>query len=175
VSGLFEVKKPFFDLDTTGVFGRLGDVRHRGYEVSLSGSPLPGLTVVTGVVGLQARLSGVLVDNGIMGVIPPDTVPVTALLSMQYGPAAWSGFSVDGRVNHNAAYTADVLNTFKSAAVTTVDVGARYRFQMAGNAALLRFQVQNLFDVWEWNVQGTQRELRATNRRKVQLQLTVDY
>ncbi|MGE0284180.1 MAG: hypothetical protein AB7P20_26685, partial [Rhizobiaceae bacterium] len=66
-------------------------------------------------------------------------------------------------------------NTFKSAAVTTIDIGARYRFQLAGNSALLRLQVQNLFDVWQWNVQGTQRELRATPRRKVQLQLTVDY
>jgi hypothetical protein len=56
-----------------------------------------------------------------------------------------------------------------------VDVGARYRFQLADNNALLRFQVQNLFDVWEWNVQGTQRELMPTPRRKVTLQLTVDY
>lgn len=175
VGGVFQVKKPFFDLDTTGFFGRLGDVRHRGYEVSLSGSPLPGLTVVTGVVGIQARLSGILVENGTMGPIPPDIVPVSSLLSMQYGPKTWNGFSVDGRVSHNAPYIADVLNTFKSAAVTTVDVGARYRFQLKGNPALLRFQVQNLFDVWEWQVQGTQRELRATQRRKVQLQLTIDY
>jgi len=175
VGGLFEVSKPFFDLDTTGFFGRLGDVRHRGVELSLSGSPLPGLTIVTGAVGLKARLSGTLVDTGVMGQIPPDTVPLTALLSMQYGPSAWNGFSVDGRVSHNAAYIADVLNTFKSAAVTTVDVGARYRFRLADNPALLRFQVQNLFDVWEWNVQGTQLELRTTPQRKVSLQLTVDY
>jgi iron complex outermembrane receptor protein len=175
VGGVFEVSKPFFDLDQTGFFRRLGNVRHRGVEVSLSGSPLPGLTIVTGMVGLKARLSGVLVDNGTMGPIPPDTVPLTALLSMQYGPKTWNGFSVDGRINHNSAYTADVLNTFKSAPVTTVDIGARYRFRLAENPALLRFQVQNLFDVWEWNVQGTQRELRATSRRKVSLQLTVDY
>ncbi|MGE4063477.1 MAG: hypothetical protein AB7E79_08915 [Rhodospirillaceae bacterium] len=175
VAGVFQVEKPFFDLDTAGFFGRLGDVRHRGYEFSLSGSPLPGLTIVTGVVGLEPRLSGVLVDAGVMGPIPPDTVPVTSLFSAQYGPKEWNGFSVDGRISYNAPYTADVLNTFKSAAVTTIDIGARYRFQLAGNSALLRLQVQNLFDVWQWNVQGTQRELRATPRRKVQLQLTVDY
>ena len=169
VAGVYQVEKPFFDLDTTGFFRRLGDVRHRGYEVSLSGSPLAGLTVVTGVVGIEPRLSGVLVDTGVMGPIPPDTVPVTALFSAQYGPKTWNGFSLDGRINYSSAYNADVLNTFKSVAVTTVDIGGRYRFQLADNNALLRLQVQNLFDVWEWNVQGTQRELRATQRRKVQL------
>jgi iron complex outermembrane receptor protein len=175
VGGVFEVKKPFFDLDQTGFFGRLGNVRHRGVEVSLSGSPLPGLTVVTGVVGLKARLSGPLVDNGTMGEIPPDTVPLTGLFTLQYGPKHWDGFSIDGRISHADSYTANVENTFKSAPVTTVDLGARYRFRLADNSALVRFQVQNLFDVWEWNVGGTQRELRATSRRKVSLQLTVDY
>ncbi len=175
VGGVFEVKKPFFDLDQTGLFGRLGNVRHRGVEISLSGSPLPGLTVVTGMVGLKARLSGPLVDNGTMGAIPPETVPLTGLFSMQYGPQSWKGFSVDARFSYNDPYTANVENTFKSASVRTVDIGSRYRFKLADNNALLRLQVQNLFDVWEWQVQGTQRQIQPTPRRKVTLQLTVDY
>lgn len=175
VGGVFEVKKPFFELDRTGFFGELGKVRHRGVEMSLSGTLAPGLTVVTGLVGLKARLSGPLVDTGVMGAIPPATIPLTGIFTMQYGPQSWNGFSVDGRVTYNDSYMGNVENSFKSAAVTTVDLGARYRFRLAGNPALLRFQVQNLFDVWEWQVQGTQRELRATPRRKVTLQLTVDY
>ncbi len=175
VGGVFEVKKPFFDLDQTGFFGRLGNVRHRGVEVSLSGSPMPGLTVVTGLIGLKARLSGPLVDNGTMGAIPPETVPLTGLFTVQYGPQHWNGFSVDARFNYADPYTANVENTFKSPSVTTIDIGARYRFQLAGNTALLRLQAQNLFDVWKWQVQGTQRELQPTSRRKVTLQLTVDY
>jgi iron complex outermembrane receptor protein len=175
VGGVFQVKKPFFDLDQTGFFKKLGNVRHRGVEVSLSGSPLPGLTVVTGLVGLKARLSGPLVDSGAMGAIPPDTVPLTGLFTLQYGPQSWKGFSIDGRFSYNDPYIANVENTFKSASVRTVDVGARYRFKLADNNALLRFQVQNLFDVWEWQVQGTQRQIQPTPRRKVSLQLTVDY
>ena len=34
VGGVFEVSKPFFDLDTTGFFGRLGDVRHNSANSS---------------------------------------------------------------------------------------------------------------------------------------------
>ncbi len=175
VAGVFEVKKPFFDLDQSQFFRELGNVRHRGVEVSLSGAAAPGLTVVAGVVGLQARLSGPLVDNGSMGAIPPETLPVTGILNVQYGPTNWNGFSLDARLSYNDSYMANVENTFKSAAVTMVDLGARYRFKIAEQPALLRFQVTNIFDVWEWKVTGTQKQIEPTPQRKFSLQLTVDY
>lgn len=175
VAGVFEVTKPFFELDTTGVFGELGTVRHRGVEVSLSGNAAPGLTVVAGLVGLQARLSGPLVDNGTMGRVPPEAVPITGIFNVQYGPASWNGFSLDARLNYKSPYMANVENTFKSEPVTTLNVGARYRFRIAGNPATLRLQAANVFDVWEWEIQGTQRQITPTNQREVTLQLTVDY
>lgn len=175
VAGVFEVKKPLFDLDQSQFFRELGNVRHRGVEVSLSGSPTPGLTVVAGVVGLQARLSGPMVDNGTMGAIPPETIPLNGILNVQYGPKSWNGFSVDARMSYNDSYMANVENTFKSAAITMVDLGARYRFQIAEQSALLRFQVTNVFNVWEWKVTGTQKQIEPTPQRKFSLQLTVDY
>ncbi len=175
VAGVFEVKKPFFDLDQNVFFRELGNVRHRGIEVSLSGSPLPGLTVVTGIVGLQARLSGPMVTNGTMGAIPPETIPLNGILNVQYGPASWHGFSLDARMSYNDSYMANVENTFKSAAVTMVDLGTRYRFKIAEQQALLRFQVTNVFNVWEWRVTGTQKQIEPTPQRKFSLQLTVDY
>lgn len=175
VAGLFEVKKPLFDLDQSAFFRQLGNVRHRGVEVSLSGGPAPGLTVVAGVVGLQARLSGPMVDNGTMGAIPPETIPLNSILNVQYGPESWNGFSVDARMSYNDSYMANVENTFKSAAVTLVDLGARYRFKIAQQQALLRFQVTNIFNVWEWKVTGTQKQIEPTPQRKFSLQLTVDY
>jgi iron complex outermembrane receptor protein len=157
------------------VFGELGDVRHRGVELSVSGSPAPGLTVVAGLVALQARLSGPLVDNGTMGKVPPEASPLTGIFNIQYGPAAWNGLSLDARLNYTAPNWANVENTFKTTAVTTVNVGARYRFTMGDHPASLRLQVQNLFDVWAWEIQGTQRQIMPTERREVTLQLTVDY
>lgn len=175
VAGVFEVEKPLFDLDQAQFFRELGNVRHRGIEVSLSGSPAPGLTVVAGVVGLQARLSGPMVDNGTMGAIPPDTVPLNGILNVQYAPAIWKGFSLDARLSYNDSYMANVENTFKSAAITMVDLGARYRFRIVEQPAVLRLQVTNVFDVWEWKVGGTQKQIEPTPQRKFSLQLTVDY
>jgi iron complex outermembrane receptor protein len=70
---------------------------------------------------------------------------------------------------------ANVENTFKSGAVTLVDLGARYRFKLAEQQAVLRFQVTNIFNVWEWKVTGTQKQIEPTPQRKFSLQLTVDY
>ncbi len=39
VAGVFEVKKPYFNLDRTNVWGPFGDVRHRGIEASWPASP----------------------------------------------------------------------------------------------------------------------------------------
>lgn len=175
VGGVFQVKKPFFELDKNNYFGRLGDVTHRGTEVSLSGSPLPGLNVVTGMIWIDPRLSGPLVDNGTLGKHPPETVPVTALFSAQYGPANWRGLSVDTRINYAGAYPADGLNTFDSPALTTVDLGMRYRFKAGRTPALIRAQVQNVFNVWKWGFQGTQLQIRPNPQRKFTLQLTLDY
>jgi iron complex outermembrane receptor protein len=175
VGGVFEVKKPLFDLDQAQFFRELGNVRHRGVEVSLSGSPAPGFTIVAGVVGLQARLSGPLVDNGTMGAIPPETIPLNGILNVQYGPSSWNGFSIDARMSYNDSYMANVQNTFKSAAITMIDLGARYRFRIAEQQALLRFQVTNVLNVWEWRITGTQKQIDPTPQRKFSLQLTVDY
>src|SRR5690606_29676395 len=56
VAGVFEVKKPHFDLDNTGFYGRVGNVSHRGVELSLAGKVTEGLTIVAGTVLLKARV-----------------------------------------------------------------------------------------------------------------------
>src|SRR4030095_15779113 len=40
--GGFDVRKPYFNLDPALVYRQLGEVRHRGVEISLSGEPLKG-------------------------------------------------------------------------------------------------------------------------------------
>ncbi len=42
VAGVFDVRKPYLSLDPTGLFTRLGDIRNRGIEASLSGTPVHG-------------------------------------------------------------------------------------------------------------------------------------
>ena len=71
MAGAFEVSKPYFDRDPVNIYTSVGNLRHRGIEMSLAGQPVKGLTVVAGVVFLQARVSGLPVDQGLIGDVPP--------------------------------------------------------------------------------------------------------
>ncbi|MGY8994742.1 MAG: TonB-dependent receptor domain-containing protein, partial [Rhodospirillales bacterium] len=154
VAGVFEVKKPYFDRDTSNVFARVGALRHRGVEMSLSGQPLEGLKVIAGVVLLQARVSGTTVNLGLIGDVPPGKTPVLVRLNADYGPAAWRGFSVNAKVSFEDSYNANRLNTVRISSTTTVDLGARYNFKFYDTLASIRFDVRNVTDAFAWKVAG---------------------
>jgi len=174
VAGLFEVKKPFFNLDAANVFTQVGDVRHRGAELSLTGQVIDGLTVVAGTVLLQARVSGQSVTSGRIGRVPLGRYPHVMRLNVQYGPKAWSGFSIDGQVENVSARYADFLNTVRAPSYTTLNFGARYGFTIGDSAATLRFQAQNLTDVFAWNVSPTG-TFTPLDQRRFLLSLAADF
>ncbi len=41
IAGAFDIQRPYYGVDGNSIFRRLGAVRHRGLEVSLTGEPLP--------------------------------------------------------------------------------------------------------------------------------------
>jgi iron complex outermembrane receptor protein len=127
-------------------------VRHRGVEVSLAGPAAPGLTVVAGAVLIDPRVSGDPVDRGIVGPVPIGPSPLTGMVDLQYGPASWRGFSVDGQVFYGAAQVASVDNALKVPAWTQLSLGARYGFKIRGVPASLRAQVGNVTDAFSWSI-----------------------
>jgi iron complex outermembrane receptor protein len=174
VAGVFQVTKPFFNLDTANVFTQLGDVRHRGVELSLTGQPLEGLTVVAGTVLLQARVTGAAVTSGRIGAEPLGRFPRVSRLNLQYGPKAWAGFSVDGQVENISGRYVNILNTARAPGYTTLNLGARYVFRKGTSGAALRFQAQNLTDTFAWTISPTA-AYTPIDQRRFTLSLTVDF
>ena len=174
VAGVFEVTKPFFNLDTTNVFTQLGDVRHRGVELSLSGQPLDGLTVVGGTVLLEARVTGQAVTAGRLGAQPLGRYPRVSRLNLQYGPKSWHGFSIDGQVENIASRYANLLNTVRAPGYTTLNLGARYVFRVGTSGAAFRFQAQNITDTFAWTISPTATFAPIDQRRFV-FSMTVDF
>ena len=175
VAGVFEVKKPYFDRDTSNVFARVGALRHRGVEVSLSGQPLDGLKVVAGAVLLQARVSGTTVDLVLIGDVPPGQTPVLVRFNADYGPAAWSGFSVNGRVNFEDSHNANRLNTLRISSITTVDLGGRYNFKISKTSASIRLDVRNVTNVFAWTVAGASGRYSPLAARRYTLRMAADF
>lgn len=175
IAGVFEVTKPYFDRDPANVYTVVGDLRHRGIEVSLTGKPIPDLTVVAGAVFLQARVSGLPVEQGVIGRIPPGTLPSIYRLGLQYDIPQIPGLSVDTQVEINGAHYANRLNTLRIPLAETVALGARYAFSFDGNRVVFRVQVQNLLDSYDWTVDGLSGRIAPTLPRRYLARLSADF
>ncbi|MDB5708775.1 MAG: hypothetical protein JWL96_845 [Sphingomonas bacterium] len=102
VGSVFRIERPYYGLDGQRQFRSLGNIRHQGLELSLAGSPLPGLSVVAGGLLLDARISGEEVDAGLVGRRPVGSSPGTYIASVDYRPPAWKVVSVDANLSHDA-------------------------------------------------------------------------
>lgn len=155
VAGLFEISKPYFNVDPARRFRRRGAVTNRGIEISLAGELAPGLNLVAGTVLLDARLNGDEVASGAIGRRPVGSFVRRTILSVDYRVPGVEGLSVDALVDSSSTRVADAANSLSIPARTLVNVGARYRFSIGGAPILVRAQVTNLFNSFGWNISGS--------------------
>jgi iron complex outermembrane recepter protein len=154
VAGVFEITKPYFNLDAAGRFDVLGDVANRGVEASIAGPLTPALSVVAGGVWLWPKVSAPGAVPGLIGEQPVGAIGQRLEFSADWRPPFVPGLSFDTRLAYRSSETATVSNSVAIPARTILDLGGRYRFKLAGNNALLRLQVSNLFDVQGYDLRG---------------------
>jgi len=99
-------------------------------------------------------VSGDLIEQGLIGEIPPGADPRISRLDVQYGPKSWNGFSIDAQLENNDKGYADSANTLALPTFTTLNLGARYRFDLFDAPATLRVRVQNVTNAYGWELQG---------------------
>ncbi len=167
IAGVFQVEKPYFNVNAANIYGPLGVVRHRGVEFSVTGQIMEGLRAVGGMVLIEPHVSGPTVDAGLIGAVATGVKPRVAQLSLQYQPKAWRGFGVDGQVNHSGPQYAHQDNHFKIQGNTQLNLGARYNFTAGGIPASVRFQALNVTDVYAYNLSYTGAFFVASPRRFV--------
>ena len=149
IAGVFNVEKPYFDLDAAGFFRELGTVEHRGVEVSLAGDPREDLTVIVGTRWLDATVSGPTVDAGLIGESPVGSARQYSLATADYRLPG-SRVSFDATVEHISSQTANSANTIEVPSRAVLHIGGRYRFTMFDKPATLRLLVQNVTDEYGW-------------------------
>jgi iron complex outermembrane receptor protein len=151
IAGVFHIEKPYFDLDQNGFFRLLGDVEHRGAELSLAGSPVKNLTVVAGARFLDAEVTGPIVEAGLIGRKPVGSAKTYGIASVDYRFAE-TGVSMDLVAEAISGRIANTANTLETPGRAVLHLGGRYRFRMFDKPATFRAQVQNIFDKYGWNV-----------------------
>jgi iron complex outermembrane recepter protein len=151
VAGLFEVRKPYYNVGSDGIYTWLGTESHRGLELSINAEPVRGLTTVIGAVFMSPQVE---VASGVSGVgsAPVNQPRSIVQLSGDYRLPAWPRCSVDLIVTRQSAVPVRLDDGAYNPAQTLVNLGARYRFNIAGHAATARVQVQNVTNQKVWSV-----------------------
>jgi len=174
VAGLFDVRKPYFNLDAANLFTLLGDVRHQGVELSLAGALTPRLSIVAGAVVLRARVTGEGVALGRVGPLPVGQAARTLRLDADWRAPVLDGLSLTLGIDHLGRVPATRENLVFLPARTFVNVGGRYQFRLGRNPASARLLVSNLFDTYAFELRGSGAYGVAFDRT-LNMSLAIDY
>jgi iron complex outermembrane receptor protein len=153
IAGLFELNKPYFNLDTDNVDRQLGQQRATGLELSIAGQLAPTLNVNAGALIGEVHVIGPDLAAEGVGSAAFGQPRNQYLINVDYGLPKWPALSTDLSVYHFGLVPAAVNDAFYDSAVTVLNLGARYRFNILGAPATLRVQLQNVTNVYFWNVQ----------------------
>lgn len=153
VFGTFDIRKPYFSRDASGLFTQLGAIRNRGIELSLSGALTSRLRTVIGAVLLDPEVSGEGVALGRVGPRPIGLPRRKLDMNLDW-VSPITALSFDIRVAYQSQRPATTLNEVYLPSRTLVDLGGRYRFSLAGNDATLRLTVGNLLDAEGYELFG---------------------
>lgn len=174
VAGVFDVRKPYFNLDAMNFYRELGEFRQRGIEMSLTGSPVKGLTLVAGNLLLQPRVTGEEVDQGLIGERPVGQTNRLTIVSADYQLPFAKGFSVNGTLTSVGDRVASRDNQLSIPARSVVDLGARYRFKIGAAPAQLSLRVGNITNKFGWRTNAS--EVFVPNgQRRVSVDLAADF
>jgi iron complex outermembrane receptor protein len=151
IAGVFNVEKPYFDVDRNRIFTSLGVVKNRGVELSLAGSPIENLTIVAGTRFLDTKVSGPGVEAGLIGRRPIGNARSYSVASIDYA-LPQTPVSVDLTIESLSRQVANTDDTVEVPGRTVFHLGGRYRFQLFGKPATLRAQLSNMFDRYGWTM-----------------------
>jgi len=174
VAGVFDVSKPYFNVDTANVFGELGRVINRGVEASFAGPVTPELSLVAGAVLLWPRVTGEAVTRGLIGPKPVGTIGQQLALSADWRPVFAPGASLDMRLSYRSPEIATVSNLTSVPSRLVIDLGGRYALDLGEQPAVIRVQISNLFNENGFDLRGAGAYGQLPGR-VAQAYLTVDF
>jgi iron complex outermembrane receptor protein len=146
VVGAFDLQRGYFGADDLGAVRKLGDVRHRGIELSAAGKLASKLTVVLGGVALDPL---VITDSDSRDDFQPIGVPKLKLLASgdyELVPGVHADAMVQFTSSRPATFEEEVPPSW------LMNVGARFPLKLARMPTTLRLQLYNLLNDYSWEV-----------------------
>lgn len=173
VLGVFDLSRPYFGFDASNVFRHVGSIRSRGAEFSITGRVTPKLNIVLGGVFLKPKVTRNTDTQADIG-RKPYGLPTHIVNFNANWETPMKGLQLDLGLSHRGKQPADIENIVFLEPRLNVNAGARYGFRLAGQAATLRLQVQNVLDNNDPNSQAPNVYSPGGSRQAVG-QLTIDF
>lgn len=175
IAGVFELQKPYFNLDTRNIDRQLGVQQATGVELSIAGEVARGLNVNVGVLDGRVDISGPnLLAEGV-GRVAVGQPHLTWVANVNYALPWQPAASLDVSATHFGSVPESVDNGVYTPQVTQVNLGGRYRFTAFGQKSSLRVQVQNVLAMNDWSNQYTPGFFQWPQPRTVFAYLTTDF
>jgi iron complex outermembrane recepter protein len=175
VTGVFELDKPYFNIDSSNLDQKLGSQKARGLEFSVAGEVVKNLNLVAGAVVGRVQIQGPDLAAEGVGSTAIGQPHVRAVVDANYSFQRWPALSSDVSAVYFGRAPATVDNALTEHATTTLDVGGRFKLSLVGAPATLRVQVQNVLNAREWNILFNPGFFQYPPPRSVVAMLTVDF
>ncbi|USI77621.1 TonB-dependent receptor [Sphingopyxis sp. USTB-05] len=144
LAGAFDITKPYFSTDEDNIFTALGQVRHRGFEISMTANPTKQVSIVAGAVVMDPKVTGEAVELGRVGRRPLGQEKVTFTGDVDYRLPWLDGASLDLSLTWTGRRPSSRDKVVSTDPYLNLDLGARYAFKLGNFPALLRLQLRNL-------------------------------
>ncbi len=150
IAGAYELQKPYFNLDASGIDRDLGVQRARGVELSISGQQIAHFDINAGILAARVSIIGPDLAAEGVGPIAIGQPRLQYVANVNYTVPWWPVLSFDLGATHYGSEPASVDDRIYTPAVTQLNLGGRYEFTVFGRNSTLRVQVQNAPNSYWW-------------------------
>jgi iron complex outermembrane receptor protein len=174
IAGVFELQKPYFNLDTNNIDRELGVQQARGIELSVAGEVTESLHVNVGVLDGKVGITGPNLAAQGVGPVAVGQPRLMFVATANYDLPGWKAASLDVSVVHVGSAPESVDNGVYTLPFTAVNLGGRYTFSAFGENSTLRLEVQNVLATNLWQQLTTPGVFQWPGPRRVFAYLTTD-
>jgi iron complex outermembrane receptor protein len=155
IADVYEIHKPYFNLDTSNVDRDLGVQQAKGAELSISGHQIANFDINVGAIYAKVSIAGTGLAAARVGPVAIGQPRLQYTANLNYTIPWWPAASLDLAATHFGTAPGTVDNHVYVPATTSLDLGGRYVFAARGRNITLRVQVQNISNSYWWATAGT--------------------
>jgi len=174
IAGVFELQKPYFNLNTNNADRELGVQQARGIELSVAGEVTENFHINVGVLDGRVGITGPNLAAEGVGSVAVGQPRVMYVATANYSFPWWKAASLDVSAVHVGAAPESVDNRVYTSVFTNMNIGGRYKLTAFGANSTLRLQVQNVLATNLWQQLNTPGVFQWPGPRRIFAYITTD-